>query len=146
VHNYTETDSEYEVVADVTVVHGSKSIFIPAGEYVDHELQIQPKKVGASTQIIAFISKNDQGYVWYTLKMTVRPPPAEDIILMSTTVRKAVAGEIKLTNPLDSPITFDIEIEGEGVFGPRQIEVQAQDTIHYTLTYAPSKGHESLLL
>ncbi|KAJ3410473.1 Cilia- and flagella-associated protein 47 [Chytridiales sp. JEL 0842] len=138
VHNYTDYDSEYEVVTDINIAGGSRKFLVAANQFVDHELQIQPKKVGTSTQLIAFINKNDQSYIWYTLKMLVRPPPAEDVIKLSTVVRKAIAAELKLTNPLETPVVFIVDVEGEGLFGDRQIEVPANQSVNYILSYAPT--------
>ena len=78
--------------------------------------------------------------------MRVNPPPPEDTLSIFTMVRKAVGAEIRLSNPLDHHVTYSVEIEGEGLLGPKEFGVNANESKVYLLTYAPCKWFEFVFL
>jgi len=45
--------------------------------------------------------------------------------MLEAIVRKGVRFEITLTNPLDEPALFEVFFEGEGLSGPKYIELRA---------------------
>ena len=44
--------------------------------------------------------------------------------MLEAVVRKGVRFEITLTNPLNEPAVFDVFYEGEGLSGPKVIELR----------------------
>jgi hypothetical protein len=52
-------------------------------------------------------------------------------------LRKAVAVEIGITNPLDTPVEFRVQLDGEGLFGESQIALGARETRQYEFMYSP---------
>ena len=58
-------------------------------------------------------------------------------------VRKGVRFEITLTNPLDEGVQFDVFYEGEGLSGPRYIELGKKQTVTYNLTFTPLRPFRS---
>lgn len=44
-------------------------------------------------------------------------PKKEKTVELVANVRKAIAFDIELTNPLNEPVTFEVLIEGEGLIG-----------------------------
>ncbi|KAJ3327773.1 Cilia- and flagella-associated protein 47 [Blyttiomyces sp. JEL0837] len=137
VYNYTDRDAEYDVVTDISDVNCERRIFIPSNKYVDHNIEIRAKKVGVAQQLVTYVNRNDQTYVWFTLQMVVHPPPCEEKIYLSSVVREAVATEITLCNPLDRQLIYNVIIEGEGLFGEREITLKAGEEKNYELRYAP---------
>ncbi|KAJ3174886.1 Cilia- and flagella-associated protein 47, partial [Irineochytrium annulatum] len=137
VTNHTDRDAEYDVVTDIPNASGLRRIFVPAGQSVDHVLEIQAKRTATSTQLVTYVNRNDQSFVWYTVKMDVRPPPCEDTVVLATQVRKAVATELVIRNPLATPVTFTVTFEGDGLVGPDQLNVDADSEATYTLVFAP---------
>ncbi|KAJ3300030.1 Cilia- and flagella-associated protein 47 [Borealophlyctis nickersoniae] len=137
VRNYSDRDAEFDVITDIPYSHGETSVFVPAGQSVDYRLSIHARGSGEFNKLVTFLSKADQTYVWYTVKVIIRPPPAEDTLNLSTTVRHAVGVEIPLSNPLDHAAEFNVEIEGDGLIGDAKIRLEAKEEKTYTLTYAP---------
>ncbi|KAJ3219077.1 Cilia- and flagella-associated protein 47 [Dinochytrium kinnereticum] len=137
VTNYTDHDSEYDIVTDIPNVNCIRRVFVPSNQSIDHPIEIHPKKSGQSTHLVTFVNRTDHSYTWYTVRMVVKPPPCEETIRLSTTVRKAVAVEIPIQNPLDSAVVFDVKFTGEGLVGPAKVGAEAKGETIYVLSYAP---------
>ncbi|KAI8846345.1 hypothetical protein BC829DRAFT_267855 [Chytridium lagenaria] len=137
VTNYTDQDAEYDVVTDIPNTTCLHRLFVPSGQSVDHTLEIHAKKSGQFTQLVTYVNRSDGSYVWYTCRMVVRPPPCEETIRMTTTVRKAVAIEIPIHNPLDEAVTFDVMYTGEGLVGSHKFKVEGKSEALYAMSYAP---------
>jgi len=64
-------------------------------------------------------------------------PRSEKVIDLISTIRKAVAFDIQLTNPLNEPATFEVLIEGEGLIGDPVLYLNAQETVTYEVLFSP---------
>lgn len=64
-------------------------------------------------------------------------PKKEKTVELVASVRKAVAFDIELTNPLNEPATFEVLIEGEGLIGDPVQYLNANETITYELIFSP---------
>ena len=56
-----------------------------------------------------------------------------------TTVRKAIAFDLELQNPIDQPVFFDVVINGQGLYGKQIFELGANKTSIYELMFSPLK-------
>ncbi|KAJ3053490.1 Cilia- and flagella-associated protein 47 [Rhizophlyctis rosea] len=137
VRNYTERDADYDVVSDVPGGEGADRVWVAKASAEEYRMIVHARSSGTFQNVVTFVNKGDHSYVWFIVKLTVNPPPPEDTLSIFTTVRKAVGAEIRLWNPLDHPITYIAEIEGEGLLGPREFAVNANENKMYLLTYAP---------
>ena len=73
---------------------------------------------GIYTGQISFYEKEDvTKYVWYTICVNTERPQKEKTVELTAHVRKAVAFEVQLNNPLDEPVIFEVIVEGEGLVG-----------------------------
>ncbi|KAI9205277.1 uncharacterized protein BJ171DRAFT_615867 [Polychytrium aggregatum] len=160
VRNYTEHDSEYDVVTDIPHASGDAVIFVPAGQTVEYKLSIVTRNSGEFTKSITFTNKNDGSFVWYTVqvgrsaqrvasdteytRLSIKPPNHEGTIKIASPVRTAVAAEIPLANPLDEEIEYQVAISGVGLRGEPTVRVGPKCQITYSLIYAPIVSNVSI--
>ncbi|KAI8618966.1 hypothetical protein BC830DRAFT_1106198 [Chytriomyces sp. MP71] len=137
VYNYTDWDAEYDVVTDLPNAKSESCISILANSYVDTVIEFRSIKVGSSVQIATFMNRIDQSYVWFILRLNVIPPPCVETINLKTFVRSAIAADLIIANPLEKVVHYTIQVEGEGVLAPSELEIEANSEKTYTITYAP---------
>jgi len=58
------------------------------------------------------------------VEIKTNKPKAKETVMLEAVVRKGVRFEITLTNPLNEPAVFDVFYEGEGLSGPKVIELR----------------------
>ncbi|KAJ3408159.1 Cilia- and flagella-associated protein 47 [Chytriomyces hyalinus] len=137
VHNFSATDAIFDIVTDLPNPTHDSSLFISANSTVDCVITFRHVKVGASVKIVTFVNRSDQTYSWFILGVNVIPPPSLETIVLSTFVRQALATDIILTNPLDRPVCYEVQMEGEGILAPDRVMIDANAETAYTFTYAP---------
>jgi hypothetical protein len=70
---------------------------------------------------ITFTEVNDevlpgkQLYLWYTITLNTESPRCEQVVDLVSPVRKAIAFDIELVNPLAEDVTFEVIVNGEGL-------------------------------
>ncbi len=106
---------KYNVDTDLQYVFGSDVAEVPTvgGDY---EFSVMCPVSGIMSGSISFTDA--EGFtVWYTMDVEVTAPQAESTIVVESVVRQAVSVEIGLENPLSEDLVFNVNIDGEGVFG-----------------------------
>ncbi|KAI9363918.1 hypothetical protein DFJ73DRAFT_792715 [Zopfochytrium polystomum] len=144
VFNYTDEDAEYDAVTDIPDATFNKRLSIPAHGFVDHEVEISNKKVGASNHIVTYINRADQSYVWFIVYLTVRPPPYEERIVLETPVRSSLITSITISNPLSKEIVINVSLEGDGLSGQRDLLIAPESDENYSFTFAPLLSRRSV--
>ncbi|RHZ21992.1 hypothetical protein DYB26_003352 [Aphanomyces astaci] len=130
--------STFTVESDLPYVGGPSQLVLPAPNVTAlYKLTFNPLIGGTYFGSITFTNTRTNEYCWYTIEATVAPPEPEATLEMTTTVRSMVGMEISLENPLDRPVVFDIVLKGNGLFGPTQFALEAQQTGIYQLLYSP---------
>ncbi|KAF0687983.1 Aste57867_20364 [Aphanomyces stellatus] len=130
--------STFTVESDLPYVGGPSQLVLPGPSATAmYKLSFNPLIGGAFFGSITFTNTRTKEYSWYTIDATVLPPDPEATLEMTTTVRSAVGMEISLENPLDHAVVFDIILKGNGLFGPTQFALGAQQTGVYQLLYSP---------
>jgi hypothetical protein len=97
----------FTVESDMPHISGDPSIEVtgaPDEPEREYELTFHPQLGGTYSGTIHFIDPATGRYQWYTIEMTVEPPPPEDRLVVEAIVRQAVSLEISLTNPLQQVI------------------------------------------
>lgn len=90
-----------------------------------YPLTFSPIVSGTYFGSITFTNEATKEYIWYTIEANVSPPEPEATLEMRTAVRGAIGVEISLPNPLDHPVTFTIELRGQGLLGPASFALDA---------------------
>ena len=93
----------FTVESDMPHISGAGSIEVLGGSEEperDYELSFRPQLGGTYSGTLHFIDPATGHYQWYTIEMTVEPPPPEDKLSVEAIVRQAVSLEISLSNPL----------------------------------------------
>ena len=57
-----------------------------------------------------------------------------------TIIRKAIAFDITISNPLDESVTFEVMMHGEGLFGDNAFTLAPKQTGVYELVFSPLKA------
>lgn len=80
-----------------------------------------------------YISFRDAEYpevnVWHTVTVEVTSPAEERSVTVESVVRKAVAVEITLDNPTEDTLTFEVNIQGEGLLGQTTFDLPPRSVL-----------------
>eukprot|EP00736_Rhodelphis_marinus_P012698 Rmarinus@m.1878 len=134
--NITQDDVHYMVESDLVGVAGEGSVKCPRAGSVDYQLRVRPSCSGTYTGSLTFIAPNNR-YFWYTLELEVSPPPPEKTLKLDSAIRRAVAVDISVANPLEQEVTFDVYVEGHGLMGDSSLTLGRLERTKYELVYAP---------
>ncbi len=133
---------QYRIETDMSkVLSGEPTVKLGPRETKPYRLHITPVVGGIDMGSITFID-NDERYLWYVVELHVHSPEAEVEKPMQTYVRKPIAYEFSIKNPLHEPVTFDVDIKGEGLIGEPSLGLPANQTKVYELVYAPLRSGE----
>jgi len=134
---------QYRVETDMSkVLSGNAEVKLIPKETVKYMINITPLVGGIDMGSITFIDAEDR-YIWYVIELHVSSPEAEEEKPMQTYVRRPIAYEFSIKNPLNEPVTFDVDIFGEGLIGESSLGVPANQTRVYELVYAPLRAGTS---
>ena len=99
---------------DLPGVSGDATIEVGPNTTADYELFVRPLLGGEYSGAITFIAP-DGSFIWYTIEIFADAPSCEDTLELRAFVRKAVAVEIGLANPLNEPVEFEVRLTGNGL-------------------------------
>jgi len=129
-------DCHYTIECDLIGMTGAATHTVAMGANADYELSIKMPRGGEFSGSISFVAPNKH-FIWFTLEIEAENPPSERTVELETKPRSAIAADITIVNPLDSDVTFDVLMNGEGLFGPSQITLAPKETATYELIYSP---------
>jgi hypothetical protein len=142
IKNESDRSVQYKVETDMSkVLAGDPQLKVAPRETAKYTLNITPLVGGIDMGSITFM--DGEQYIWYVVELHVRSPEAEQERSIATTVRQPRALEFAIRNPLNEPVTFDVEVRGEGLIGESSLGVPANQTKIYELVYAPLKAGEA---
>jgi len=127
----------FEVQTDLSHVSGPSAVTVGIGATAVYPLEIYPLLGGTYTGTLTFSLGDGKPYVWYTVEIISTSPEPEDTLEVCTFVRKAVAVEITLQNPLDIPVEFDVHLQGHGLLGESRFLLPPKQEGSYQLVYSP---------
>eukprot|EP00163_Fabomonas_tropica_P020793 TRINITY_DN366_c0_g1_i2.p1 TRINITY_DN366_c0_g1~~TRINITY_DN366_c0_g1_i2.p1 ORF type:complete len:2833 (+),score=824.11 TRINITY_DN366_c0_g1_i2:1027-9525(+) len=128
---------KYRVESDLAYVHGDPTVMVRAGgQTSNYKMEIFPQQGGAITGSVTFIAPNGH-YAWYTVEIHVDAPPPERKIAVQAELRKAVAIEIGVTNPLNEAVEFDVTYSGPGIIADPFLSLGPHETATCEVIYSP---------
>jgi len=131
----------YEVETDLINSEGVTKFTVDAGKIYKYHLTVTPVMGGVYTGSLTFLEEQDKHkYIWYTVCINTDKPRSEKTVELSTFVRKTIAFEISLSNPLKEALTYEISIEGEGLTGDTLINILPLQTSIYELRFTPLRA------
>ena len=136
VRNPSKNAVVFSVECDLPGVSGDATIEVGPNTTADYELFVRPLLGGEYSGAITFIAP-DGSFIWYTIEIFAEAPTSEDTLELKAFVRKAVAVEIGLANPLNEPIEFEVRLTGNGLLGEEVFVLGAQESGTYELLYSP---------
>jgi hypothetical protein len=131
-----DQDCEYHIECDLIGMSGDSMHMVPLGGNAAYELVIKMPRGGHFTGSISFVAPNKQ-FIWFTVEIQAENPPSERTVELESRTRSAVAADITIINPLDSEVTFDVLINGPGLFGEPNITLAPHETAIFELIYSP---------
>ena len=101
-------------------------------------LTLTPSMSGTVQGSVTFTAP-DGRYLWYTIELRTTPPEAECTLDVVAPLRKVVAVEIPILNPSDTPLDFEVSVQGVGLLGDNSISVPAGPDSQgmYELLFSP---------
>lgn len=129
-------DVEYRVESDLPYVGGDSTLKVPARSRRDYRLVLTPQLGGQFSGSLTFVTADGQ-YQWFAVDVTASRPAAESTVSISAPLRQAATAELELSNPLGTPMSFDVRIEGDYLDGPDRLSLAPSSSATYALVYAP---------
>ncbi|OQS03556.1 hypothetical protein THRCLA_04122 [Thraustotheca clavata] len=131
-------ETSFTVESDLPYVGGPPSLTINGpNQTANYRLTFNPLLGGTYFGSITFTNTRTSEYCWYTIEATVSSPEPEATLEMTAAVRSAVGMEISLENPLSHAVVFEIVLKGQGLYGPIEFRLEANETGIYQLLYCP---------
>jgi len=125
----------YRVETDLHNASGPETLKIRPGGSEKYKFEITPVLGGVYTGSITFYDEDK--YVWYTVEIRTDSPQAEKRIPLETQIRKAVAFDIALENPLDEKAEFEVILNGTGLMGEESYTLLPKQQGVYELIFSP---------
>ena len=143
IKNEGEKRMAYKVETDLYNASGKSAFELGPGRTEEYVLEVTPVLGGAYTGSITFFDEEGH-YKWWTVEVHTESPKAEKIIDLVTTIRKAIAFEIAIANPLDERVVFEVILNGEGLLGETAFTILPKQTATYELVYSPLKPSKKI--
>jgi hypothetical protein len=108
---YKDKSVSYKVETDLVNADGPNEFSVAPGRTFKYPLTITPVLGGMYTGSITFyeVGEDNKKYIWYTILVITDRPKSEKVIDLTSFVRKAVAFDISLNNPLKEPVSFEVK-------------------------------------
>lgn len=143
VKNASEKAMNYHVNIDLHGATGPANCYISyAGGTENYSLKICPTLGGIYAGIITF-TDDEQRYLWFTFELECYGKKQTKQLEIASHVRKLNITEIELINPLDETIKYDVNIFGEGLNGPSEVELMPKQSIRYQVYFLPLRVFNS---
>ena len=137
---YNDKAVTYVVETDLINAGGINKFSIEPGKIYKYQLIVTPLIGGIYTGSITFYEEAEkQKYIWFTVSVETERSNQRGEIEIRAEIRKSVACDIEIFNPLEENLTFEAIIEGDGLFGDPTITIQPKKTVKYNLTFLPLK-------
>ena len=143
IKNEYEKKMSYRVETDLYNASGKSSFDLHPNRTEDYVLDVTPVLGGAYTGSITFYDEEGK-YRWWTVEVHTESPKAEKAIDLSTVIRKALAFDISIANPLEEKATFEVILHGDGLLGSNSFVILPKQTATYELVYSPLRAGKQL--
>ena len=94
---------------------GEQEIIISPQSVYDYKLNINPLISGQFTGSVTFTGNGH--YRWWTITLDTDTPKALGTVDLVSPIRKAIAFDIEIVNPLPENITYEVIVQGEALSG-----------------------------
>ncbi|CAG2059088.1 unnamed protein product, partial [Timema podura] len=121
----------------VFTLTGNDYIDVPGNSDRDHRLTFFSYKECSLIFKVSFTNEDSGEYQFYDLALRVFKCGSLDTFTMETCVRKPITFELKLKNPLNSVVNFNISCPASDVQVPTPNSVPAKTMKYVTLEYLP---------
>ena len=136
VKNNSNSDIYYTVECDLPTFDGPTQVRIGAGATYDYAFKLSPSRSGTIFGSLTF-HQADKKFQWFSVEVQVTAPEAESEIAVTTPCRRASTISVDITNPVDETLTFEVGLEGIGLFGPKHLTLEPKATSKYEFIYSP---------
>lgn len=135
---YEDEMATFDVTTDLPEewVIGQKSFRCPPKKEVKYRLEVMPILGGIFTGSITFTDQKGR-YQWWTITIEADSPKSEKTVDLISEVRKRVAFEVSLSNPLKQPVNYEVIISGDCLLGDGNLFLQPGETRQYQLIFCP---------
>eukprot|EP00002_Diphylleia_rotans_P030530 TRINITY_DN6284_c0_g1_i1.p1 TRINITY_DN6284_c0_g1~~TRINITY_DN6284_c0_g1_i1.p1 ORF type:complete len:2909 (+),score=517.05 TRINITY_DN6284_c0_g1_i1:178-8904(+) len=144
VYNIRGRPTVFKVESDLAFVHGDSEVHTTPGQEAEYELTFAPQRAGVYHGSITFFAP-DGVYIWYTIEVHVSPPPPEQVLQVSSTIRKPVIIEISISNPVNDRVLFEISMDDKELIGESFLVLEPNEVTSYEIIYLPlsAGSHET---
>jgi len=129
----------YRVETDLYNASGKANFEVQPGKVEEYQLDVTPMLGGAYTGSVTFFDDTGK-YKWWTVEVHTESPKSEKTIDLTTTIRKALAFDLTIANPLNKAVTFEVLMKGEGLFGENAFTLLPNQVGVYELIFSPLKA------
>jgi len=128
---------EVSIESDLLYISGpSVLVMEKANKSIDVELSVCPKQAGVYSGSLKFTAPSGE-FAWFTVEVHAEPSAPVQELEINTALREAVGLDIAISNPLDTPVVFDVFIAGDGLLGESYVELGPNESAVYELIFSP---------
>lgn len=138
---YEDEPAIYDVTTDLPEgwIIGAKQFKVPISKEAKYKLEVMPILGGVFTGSITFTDQRGR-YQWWTITIEADSPKSEKVVDMVAEVRRKIAFEVTLSNPLDKPVNYEVVINGEGLLGDTNLFIEPNGVRDYQLIFCPLRA------
>ena len=135
---FKEKPITYKVETDLINPDGPPQFTIAPGKVFKYPLSVTPLLGGLYTGSITFFEEGEKNkYMWYTVLVNTDRPKSEKVIDLNTTIRKPIAFNIEIANPLKEEVMYEAILDGEYMTGPSSFTIGPKEVKNYELLFIP---------
>jgi len=125
-----------------TTLKGLEYVDVPSLSKKEYKLNFYAHKEGTYSAKVTFKNEQTLEYQFYFVQIKATAPGIISVIELSTPVRQSSSGMITISNPLQTPINFQLNCNVQEVSFPPQRTVPPQSEQQITFEYLPLKAGE----
>jgi len=133
----------YAVETDLPSAKGPAQLTVPgksssSPNQASYPLSVSPPIGGQFNGSITFTDvTNPQNYQWFTVQLQIDRSPPQQKYVLSTEIRKPVVLDIALKNKEKEPMSFTVNVDGEGLQGASEFTIAPLSDKVYELMFLP---------
>lgn len=125
-----------------TTLKGLDYIDVPAKSKKEYKLHFYAHKEGNINTKVTFKNEQTGEYAYYYVTFKATAPEVMSTIQLSTPARQVVSRQVKLKNPLQTPVTFQTSCNVPDISLPPNFTIPPRSDGSFTFEYMPLKVGE----
>ncbi|ORY39534.1 hypothetical protein BCR33DRAFT_853320, partial [Rhizoclosmatium globosum] len=134
--------TEFAKTDPSTILKGLDFIDVPGLVTREYKMSYYAYKEGVMNAKVIFKNETTQEYLFYNLVIKSTPPGVISTIDMTTAVRQTCVKDVIISNPLQTPVTFNASCNHPDINVPHVLTIQPKSDAVCTIEFLPLQPKE----